>query len=85
MNKSSINTGVSDRWYTTKFNILTRIVTTFDPKYNNFLKRNEQSFSAERSKRPLPSPLAISVTIHLLPSPLPQGGSGCGARMLVVS
>ena len=39
----------------------------------------------KETKRPLPSPLAISVTIHLLPSPLPQGGSGCGARMSVVS
>ena len=64
-NKSSINTGVSNRWYTTKFSILTRIVTTFDPKYNNFLKRNEQSFSAKRNKTP--SPQSFSYQCHNTP------------------
>ena len=63
--KSSINTAVSDRWYTTKFSILTRIVTTFDPKYSNFLKRNEQSFSAKRNKTP--SPQSFSYQCHNTP------------------
>ena len=61
INKSSINTGVSDRW----FSILTRIVTTFDPKYNNFLKRNEQSFSAKRNKTL--SPQSFSYQCHNTP------------------
>ena len=61
INKSSINTGVSDRW----FSILTRIVTTFDPKYINFLKRNEQSFSAKRNKTL--SPESFSYQCHNTP------------------
>ena len=65
INKSSIYTGVSDRWSTTKFSILTRIVTTFDPKYNNFLKRNEQSFSTKRNKTP--SPQSCSYQCHNTP------------------
>ena len=65
INKSSINTGVSERWYTTKFNILTRIVTTFYPKYNNFLKRNGESFSAKSNKTPPPQ--SFSYQCHNTP------------------
>ena len=43
---------------------LTRIVTTFDPKYNNFLKRNAERFW-RRNK--MPSPRSFSYQCHNTP------------------
>ena len=78
INKSCINTGVSDRCYATKFNINANC-NNFWPKIWQLCRAKCRKFWAQNeTKRPLPSPSAISVTIRLLPSPLLQRRSGWG-------